>query len=1103
MLELFQKQTIQACFTFGMIGILMVFFKRSLSRFISFEELPKVFPYLRESSRSFGEAASVVNVGLFIHSFPEFNMENGSFTVNGTVWFEFNASQLSIEVLEKFEFFEGTITNKSVAQIKRINDKIFVAYNFTVSFISTLNHKKFPLSDHRIFLIIKNEELSISELIFSVEPKDFNITPGIYPAGWKFKRELVETGYIKRQLSHVDLKKIMFVPVVIFGLEFSKPGFRQLLLTIIPSLLLFYLGLFSLVIPSKSSTDNTALTIAIGSISALIFNRIVIEDVSPKVGYFTVVDYTYLMFLGLIFIAFVFHIFSMEGLPFENVKLLSFYLFQIIILTGFQYLLKGQKKKYEGTKQKFSFFPRHPFKKEPLLSFLSLTEYEQYAAFLEEFPSRDNKDTLFPDYTEYLEMKSMEWKSNKWMYKTEKIAKYTPNHCALLFKKFTKVKKGEISPPHVLAHTIDEGDTFYIWGNLQGAFHSLIRTLSHLKSQEIIDDGLAICKPNHYFVFNGNAIGRSPHNLETLSVLITLLLKNPNQVIYLKGEEEKKGVEINFFLRRELECSESAFVRSSKTQEAILSAFFHSLPEGLYLKGIDISTAISPSHFPPMSESTLKEGFKEKTPFIKLDRLEKGGGSLPIPIIVRIICADSEKSYKNPGGVDLLPPEEGATTWSIFSGPTSAHREYFNFHWDAYGILSMGKPGETKILTSVTRDLEGDSTFEEKSFNLISGKNLTLKKPIKEHFIKQREIRIGTTLDLTQASRILGERLKRGLDLRIRKANREGEIKRGFVRIFFSDDKYNPSETLKNVLIYIDEKKTSLILSPLGTPTTKVLLPQSQNDQILILFPYTGANILRDPKLSNIIHYRASYSEEAQALVRYAHNSLFKQRFAFFYQDDDYGLAPLRASKKILLEDFKLSPDAICEASYQRNTVNVSNAVKIVEQYNPDVLFFFSTYSPSRTFIEKLGIQKLANATLMGISFLTDRFRDFASGSLDSEQQGKGLTFIISRVVPNPENVSIEIVKEYQEEMMREYPLVRFDVDSLEGYINASILLHVLKHIDPPYTHGKIMQQLEELHHEEFKGLMLNFDPETRCFSKDVWLDLGDGTWIYQSPSAS
>lgn len=466
-------------------------------------------------------------------------------------------------------------------------------------------------------------------------------------------------------------------------------------------------------------------------------------------------------------------------------------------------------------------------------------------------------------------------------------------------------------------------------------------------------------------------------------------------------------------------------------------------------------------------------------------------------IVARLRGLDEEKNYRQPQGVDILPPEDGATQWSIFSSPVEAHKDYYNFNFDAHAVLTIASGLDTCALTRVARDIEKKQQYHEANFDLLSGRPLGDSLRHKEWFIPENEVRVGSTLDLSETSSVLGERLKRGLDLCIRKVNREGGINDGFVRIFFADDKYTPSLTLQNVQKFISQDNTRLILSPLGTPTTKVLVPLSEEKEILLLFPYTGANIFRDHKLKNILHYRASYADEARALVHYAKNKLFKQRFAFFFQDDEYGYAPLQASKKLLLEEYNLPEDAICEASYQRNTVLVDHAVETIEKYNPDVIFFFSTYAPSRTLIEKLGVQRLSSVTLMGISFLTDRFRDFASGVWDPEQQGKGLSFIISRVVPNPENSLIEIVKEYQVEMQREYPGIRLDVDSLEGYINANLLLEVLKKIDRPYTHKKIIREMEKIKDKNFKGLILNFDSETRSLSKNVWLDLGNGAWIF------
>lgn len=278
-------------FTLLILEFIAILLRKTLSTFNSLEIPPHISHIIREKNRTFGESAAIVQIGLYIHNFPHFSMENGTFALDGTVWFEFNPSQVSLHDLEKFEFFEGTIIQKSVAQIKRIQDKIFVAYNFKVTFTSLLNHKQFPFADHRIFLILKNEALSARELQFSALEGGITTTQKLHPEGWKLKRTKVEAGTIRARLEQGNLRKTMFTPVTVFEFNFEKPGFRQIILTFIPVLLLFYLSLFSF---SFVFDPQISLSISLASVSGLIVFRFVIESVSPKAGYSTVIDNFYI-----------------------------------------------------------------------------------------------------------------------------------------------------------------------------------------------------------------------------------------------------------------------------------------------------------------------------------------------------------------------------------------------------------------------------------------------------------------------------------------------------------------------------------------------------------------------------------------------------------------------------------------------------------------------------------------------------------------------------------------------------------------------------------------------------------------------------------------
>ncbi|QQR49056.1 metallophosphoesterase [bacterium] len=99
-------------------------------------------------------------------------------------------------------------------------------------------------------------------------------------------------------------------------------------------------------------------------------------------------------------------------------------------------------------------------------------------------------------------------------------------------------KRGWSAKPLIQKAVLDSQSRVVIFGDLQGAFHSLTRDLNHLKTLQIIDEQLRITQPNYYIVFIGNAINRSPYTLETLSIILRLMQRNPENVIYLKGKNE-------------------------------------------------------------------------------------------------------------------------------------------------------------------------------------------------------------------------------------------------------------------------------------------------------------------------------------------------------------------------------------------------------------------------------------------------------------------------------------------------------------------------------------------------------------------------------------
>lgn len=707
-------------------------------------------------------------------------------------------------------------------------------------------------------------------------------------------------------------------------------------------------------------------------------------------------------------------------------------------------------------------------------SVITLKSLSRYADTLPEFPTMDNDNPINPDYSSFFQeqkqnpiQKAAGFGVRGLFSRKEEIIKNLENA-------IRNIKgKGEKKSKDKKYVQTKQNDKIFVWGDLHGAFHSLIRGLAELKSRGIINDNLEIQRKNVKFIFMGNIIDRSAYSIETLMTVLILLHRNPGKVIYMRGSHENAANWQNYDFRDELRARLGVVEDDDPLIQA-LNNFFSLLPSKVFCQ------------MPGEKPEYLVVNGLYTTPTMKLLEIEKS-------ITALIKNQSRSRIYQTTNGLDLLPQEQGIPTWTTFSSPTLAFKNLYKFHYDSFAVIDIGTDLNASAISLVARDTKTpDSEFKVQRFQLMSGE------PLKHGEFKKAEwfeMPIGCTLDLSESLRVLGERLRAGIDLKLRQINRNGGIRGKLLRIIFQNDKYDPAIAVRNVRKFVDKKGIEVVLSPLGVSST-ALLPSVENNEILVLFPYSGVDSLRRPELSHMFHFRPSFAEEARALVKYSRENLLKQRFGFFYQDDAYGRSTLRAAIDKLLNEYGIPKSRICIASYKRNTLEVDEAVKTIRQCNPDVLFLFSTLAPSEALINKLGVSFLANITLMGVSFLTDRFRDFASGTAGKQQIGKGLEFIISRVVPNPATSDLEIVKDYRQQLSNEYPGTRYDADSLEGYIIASLLVYVLERLESPITKEKIISELERLQKHDFNGLQLDFNHQTREFSKDVWLDTGKKNWL-------
>lgn len=652
-----------------------------------------------------------------------------------------------------------------------------------------------------------------------------------------------------------------------------------------------------------------------------------------------------------------------------------------------------------------------------------------------------------------------------------------------IYKLLDNYKSNPRSDPHI-SITPSSGDQLVVWGNLDGEIQSLLYCLKFLKEKNIIDENLSIQGNKIKLIFLGNVIDRSKNTLPMLKLILTLFLKNPGKVFFLKGENEKDVKEVYNSYSNQLLKNQSQHPKDALISREI-SQFLSNLPETLTLytshsqKSIVLSGKTN-----PLSASI---DVNESKNF--LDSSPKQMTNFPL---IRLQNVDRKISYNEPHGLDEVAQFEGATTWNISSYFFDHYKKLYGTTLEAFGVIDVSDDLYQSTVTLYERNPETLESFKAKKYSLLTGATIDSgHEAIKDG---GQPIFLGSSMDLTEGSSTLGKRVLYGTDLKIREQNRIGGIQGNTMHVFYSNDKYLPSLALNNAKYYVEDAGIHLILSPLGAPTGSSMLSYAKDGRAAILFPVSGSPVFRQPNLGAVVNYRASYDDEIKALLHYARKTLLKQRFAIFYNSNKTGQLLGDKAKEILLNEYGMDPESICQAKIPPNSLDVAQAAKKIEEFDPDVILFLASYSSSRSLVNKIGVQFLSNVTLMGYSFITDRFKQFVSGS-NRQEEGLGLEFIIARVVPNPKTSKLEIVREYRKHIDQEYPGAIYDTDSLEAYINASILIKALELLSPPYTPEKVVSYIKGLKDFKFKGLHLTYDEKIFGFSKDIWLDLGEGEW--------
>jgi branched-chain amino acid transport system substrate-binding protein len=365
--------------------------------------------------------------------------------------------------------------------------------------------------------------------------------------------------------------------------------------------------------------------------------------------------------------------------------------------------------------------------------------------------------------------------------------------------------------------------------------------------------------------------------------------------------------------------------------------------------------------------------------------------------------------------------------------------------------------------------------------------------------VTDREIRFGMAAPFSGASKELGRQLKLGIDTAFDHANDAGGVAGRMLRLIAADDGYEPAQTPAVMAQLADKDEVFGIIGNVGTATAAAAVPLALDRRMLFFGAFTGAPILRrDPPDRYVFNYRASYAEETEATVHYLVKvrHLQPHQIAVFAQQDGYGDAGYAGVVKAM-RALNAGDSVALRLGYKRNTVDVTDAVNQLRAHKGVIkaIIMVGTYRAAAKFIERTR-DLYPNVIYTNVSFT-------GSTALADELKLLGPHFtngvIVTQVVPAVDGYSSAIL-DYRTALAKYFPGEAPDYVSLEGYIEANILIQALNQTGPQLDTERLVDSLEALHGLDLGiGTKLNFGRTEHQASHKVWATMLDENGRYQA----
>ena len=329
-------------------------------------------------------------------------------------------------------------------------------------------------------------------------------------------------------------------------------------------------------------------------------------------------------------------------------------------------------------------------------------------------------------------------------------------------------------------------------------------------------------------------------------------------------------------------------------------------------------------------------------------------------------------------------------------------------------------------------------------------------------------IKIGSCNALSGPASFLGLQMVIGAKAYFSVVNAEGGVNGRKLELETKDDGYEANNA---AACWESLEKADILAAAffVGTPTALKYIPLADASHTPLIGLFTGAEALIDPVHRTIFNVRASYFDETREQVDGLWDQLGVRKIAVLYQNDGFGTAVLEGVNRALARHHS-APVAL--GTFEHNTLAVEQGIKQVRSADPEAVILAGPYAPVNA------ILKQAHAAGWHPRFLTVSF--VGTEGLLRIGAGDAEGMVITQVVPPYDRTDLPTVKRYREALVKYMGNTEPSFVSLEGFVDAMVLVDGLRGAGRDLTREKLLSALVGMDRKDLglgPNLRLSFSP--------------------------